>query len=109
MKVEVLYFQGCPNHVPALERVRSVLVDEGVHTDVLQVEIPDDETAQALRFMGSPSVRVNGIDVEESASSGVIGLCCRTYLYGSVREGVPPADVIRRAIRTAREASDENR
>jgi len=105
MKIEVLYFQGCPHHVPALERVRNVLADEGVAAEVLQIEVPDAGAAESLKFPGSPTVRINGIDVEGPETAGAIGLSCRTYMHGSLLEGVPPIEVIRRAIRNAREAS----
>jgi hypothetical protein len=108
MKVEMLYFQGCPHHEPALERVRNVLAAEGITADVLQIEVPNARAAESLRFLGSPSIRINGIDVEGLAPlTGAVGLTCRAYLHGSVREGVPPAEMIRRAIRNARK-SDEN-
>lgn len=102
MRVEVLYFQGCPNHVPTVDRVRRVLADEGVSVDIEQIEVADVITAESLAFLGSPTVRVNGRDVEESAAvTGIIGLTCRMYMSDGVREGVPPADAIRRAVRDA--------
>jgi len=106
MTVEVLYFQGCPNHAPTVERVRNVLADEGIPTDVVEIEVPDAKAAQKLRFLGSPSVSINGIDVEGRAPApGAIGLSCRTYVHGSVREGVPSVELIRLAVRNAKEVS----
>jgi hypothetical protein len=64
MKVEVLYFEGCPNHVPAIEMVRRVLTREGIEAQVVPVDVHDVETAMTLRFLGSPSIRVNGRDNE---------------------------------------------
>lgn len=107
MKVEVLYFEGCPNHAPAVERVRAVLADEGVMAGILQVEVNDTVKAEALGFLGSPSVRINGTDVEVSTgTTPPAGLSCRTYMHGSVREGVPPVEAIRRAIRDANPKKD---
>lgn len=106
MKVEVLYFPGCPNHQPALERVRSVLAEEGVSAEVRQVEVADARAAEALSFPGSPTVRIDGADVEgPAATPGAAGLICRVYRSGLRREGIPPADLIRRAIRRARDGS----
>lgn len=108
MKVEVFYFQGCPNHHSTVERVERVLAAEGISAEILQIEVTDAETAQSLRFAGSPSVRINGVDVEGSPP-GVAGLSCRTYLNGSIREGVPSFEVIRRAVQNAVGETDENR
>ena len=105
MRIEVLFFQGCPNHEPTVERVRAVLADEGVAADVVQIEVPDQATAQSLSFLGSPSVRINGIDVEGARADGAVGLSCRVYTRGSVQEGAPPIDVIRLAVRGAKEES----
>lgn len=107
MKVEVLYFQGCPNHRPAVERVRHVLAAEGISADILQVEVTDAETSLALNFAGSPSVRVNGVDVE-GCEPGTVGLSCRTYMNGAVREGAPSLESIRRAVRSATGEPHEN-
>ncbi len=100
MNVEVLYFEGCPNHQPAVERVQAVLHEEGISSQIRQVEVPDSETANRLRFLGSPSIRVNGVDVEPSAvESESFGLMCRTYQDGCCHSGVPSLEVIRQAIR----------
>ncbi len=100
MNVEVLYFEGCPNYQPAVEQVQAVLREEGISSRIRQVEVPDSETANRLRFLGSPSIRVNGVDVEPSAvASHSFGLMCRTYQDGRGRSGVPSLAMIRQAIR----------
>lgn len=105
MKIEILYFDGCPNHKPAVERVRDVLKEEGISAQVSEVNVPDDATAQALGFMGSPSIRVNGLDVEPAARSArEYGMMCRTYIVGGRREGLPSGEMIRQALREAQPA-----
>ena len=100
MKVEIFYFADCPHHQPALERVKEVLQQEGVVPDILEVEVPDAETALRLQFLGSPSIRVNGVDIEPSARSAKdFGLMCRTYGDGCCHSGLPSRDMIRSAIR----------
>lgn len=100
MTVEVLYFEGCPNHQPAVERVRDVLRDEGISDQVTEIEVPDTHTAEQVGFVGSPSIRINGVDVEQSADElKSFGLMCRTYRDGCCHSGVPSAELIRQAIR----------
>ena len=102
MKVEVLYIEGCPHHGPIVERISAVLLAEGVTADIEQIEIADIQTAESVGFLGSPSIRINGADVEGQATpTGNIGLSCRTYRQGSNLEGLPPVEVIRRAVRAA--------
>jgi hypothetical protein len=97
MKVEVLYFEGCPNHLPTLERIRKVLDEERCDVEVREIPVPDLETAQSVRFLGSPTVRVNGNDIEPAARERMdFGLMCRRYAGG-----VPSLELIRNAIRSA--------
>jgi copper chaperone CopZ len=106
MKIEVLYFDGCPNHKPAVERVTAVLQEEGITTPVSEVRVSDHAAAQALGFLGSPSIRVDGLDVEPTArSSREYGMICRTYLVEGRRVGLPSHETIRDALREARSAT----
>ncbi len=104
MKIEVLYFDGCPHHLSTVERVKSVLQEEGFQPEVSQIRIADQSAAMALAFLGSPSVRVDGIDVEPDARcSRDFGITCRTYANAEQREGLPSSTLIRLAIREAAE------
>ena len=101
MRIELLYFEGCPNVMATLERLNSILETSGLNCSVMQTHVVDDEMAQSVRFLGSPTVRINGVDIEPSARSRIdFGIMCRTY-DGS---GVPPEDVIRLAIEEAEHA-----
>lgn len=100
MKIEVLYFDGCPNHKPALERVRHVLAEEGLSAEVLEVNVSETSMAQKVGFLGSPSIRVNGVDVEpEARSARAYGMMCRTYAVNGRREGLPSHEMLRQAMR----------
>ena len=97
MKIEVLYFEGCPNHKPAVARVLSVMREQGIAEPVAEVEIRDTEAAKAARFLGSPTIRVNGVDIDpDSRTSTSAGFACRFYAGG-----LPPEDMIRAALREA--------
>jgi hypothetical protein len=99
LKIEVFYIDGCPNHQPTVDRVNELLEDLGLTAEVMNIRVIDSETALATRFLGSPTVHVNGVDVERSAhSSNHFGLMCRTYLDGSRLEGIPPTELIRQAL-----------
>jgi len=98
MKIEVLYVPGCPNHKPAVESVMDVLKSESFEADVLQIPVQSESDARALHFPGSPTIRVNGGDIEPESISG-FGLACRLYGNGS---GVPSAAAIRTAVAATR-------
>jgi len=91
-KVEVLYFEGCPNHAPVKEMVWRILEREKIQAEVRAIEVGDVETAQTLRFLGSPSVRVNGVDIEPGRENDPPLYGCRTYTVEGKTTGVPPAE-----------------
>ncbi|HEY4046553.1 MAG TPA: DUF2703 domain-containing protein [Acidobacteriaceae bacterium] len=105
MQIEVLYFEDCPNHLPIVERINSILREEGCNVEVREVLVPDVETAQRVNFLGSPTVRVNGIDIEPAAQDRKdFGLACRRYTGD-----VPSGELIRSAIRSASNQGDAKR
>jgi hypothetical protein len=100
MTIEILYFPDCPNYLPAVEHVQEALREEQTSAAIEHVQVLDAAKAAATGFLGSPTVRINGIDIEPSArSGGNTGMCCRTYVAGSRREGAPSVALIREAIR----------
>ncbi len=97
--VELLYFEGCPNHTAFLPRLEQLLHDAGIHAAVQLVEVGDDEQAQRLRFLGSPSLRVDGRDVDPTADGRHdYGLQCRIYPGANGPAGTPPDEWVRRAL-----------
>jgi copper chaperone CopZ len=100
MKIEILYFDGCPNHRPTVERVKKALQQEGLTADIAETNVGDDATAQAVGFLGSPSVRIDGLDIEPSVrSSKAFGMMCRTYAEEGRQVGPPPVELLRAALR----------
>jgi hypothetical protein len=100
MKIEVLYVPNCPNHAVALERLREALSAEGIQKHVNEVLVRDAEMAQSLKFPGSPTIRIDGHDVEpQSEKAAAFGLMCRLYSDGN---GAPSEQKIRAAIEKAR-------
>ena len=58
MRIELLWWEGCPSHPKALEELERILEEEGAQADVELVEIETDDQARAERFPGSPTVRI---------------------------------------------------
>lgn len=89
--IELLYFAGCPNHDTFLPHLRELLRDLGEDRPVQLVEITDDRSAQQHRFLGSPTLRIDGRDVEPHADQRTnYGMQCRIYLTPNGRAGAPP-------------------
>ena len=66
MQIDILYFEGCPNHTPTVARVTQIAAEMGLTVSLTEVQITTPEEAQQRRFLGSPTVLVNGVDIDPS-------------------------------------------
>ncbi|MGH2865848.1 MAG: DF family (seleno)protein [Solirubrobacteraceae bacterium] len=100
MKVELLYLDGCPNYEALLPALRRMLQRQGVQTEVDLCCVETQEQATRIGFLGSPTVRINGSDVEAAAAQRKdFGLGCRLYQTPGGLQGAPPEEWIISAIR----------
>ena len=89
-RIEILSFDGCPNREPAIEFVSRVIRERGVDAEVQVIDVPDADAARAARFLGSPTIRVNGHDIEPGADARTdYVLSCRIFRSESGLSGQP--------------------
>ena len=101
--VEILYFDGCPNHEGARRLVERVAGEVGVAPEVRLVNVPDPEAAAEARFLGSPTIRVDGHDIEPGADRrSEYVLACRVYRTERGFAGQPDASWLREALKASR-------
>src|SRR5215213_7340274 len=104
MKVELLYFEGCPSREAFLPRLRELLAQAEVDVAVRQRRVESDEAAARERFLGSPTLRVDGVDVDPGAGDRTgYGLKCRLYSTGQGLRRAPPDEWVLNALRDARD------
>ena len=90
MSVELLYFGGCPGYERFLPRLRELVAEAEIAEEVELRRVESSEAAMAERFLGSPIVRVDGIDVEPGAGErDDLGLKCRVYSTPEGLQGTP--------------------
>ena len=78
-RVDFFWWAGCPSSDEALETLREAMRVAGLDPDSIAVtEITNEDQARALGFPGSPTIRVDGADVEDPGENP-IGLSCRVY------------------------------
>ena len=100
VRVSFLYYEDCPSHNLALERLREVMAEEDTPGELEVVKVETDEQARELRFVGSPTIRVDGQDIDPPTESRY-ALTCRAYrLEGGRISPLPAKDMIRRALRS---------
>jgi hypothetical protein len=95
--IELLYFDGCPGHERILPRLRELAGEAGVEIVERRIETVGD--AEAERFLGSPTVRVDGADVDPGAADRTdFGMKCRIYRVDGEQRTAPPEAWIRAAL-----------
>jgi hypothetical protein len=93
--VELLYWEGCPSHPQALAELRAAMAELGLDPDSVAVhEVDTDERAAHERFVGSPTIRIDGADIQDPGEEPA-ALTCRVYHRrdGRVSPVPDPADV----------------
>lgn len=100
MKIELLYFDGCPSWQTALDNLKSVLREEGITESVNVLEVVNDEQAQQEKFLGSPSIRINGNDLWFEQRENY-SLSCRVYATPEGIKGWPTLEMLRSKIKLA--------
>jgi hypothetical protein len=102
MTIELYYFDGCPTYTQALDNLIAALALERVPAEVEMVRVRGTADAEVKRFPGSPTIRLNGVDVETAGTSGRYTYGCRIYEEGGKRVTCPSVDRIRQAIQRER-------
>jgi hypothetical protein len=100
--VELLWWSGCPSWEEALAGLRARMAELGLDPESVDVrEVATDEEAEREGFVGSPTIRVDGRDVQDPGAEPA-GLTCRVYRArdGRISALPDPADV-REALREA--------
>ena len=104
-RVEILSFEGCPNAAPTQALVERIARELGLEPDLELVDVPDAQAAERLRFVGSPSVRVDGVDIEPGAAEREQhAYACRVYRTEAGPAGRPDEAWVRDALQRATEA-----
>jgi len=99
MRIEVLFIEDCPSLERLMPHLHSCLNQAEVAGEPRMLLIRSDEQAKALRFLGSPTVRVDGLDAEPGADAREdFGLKCRLYRTPQGLSGLPPDELILAAL-----------
>lgn len=101
-RVEILYFDGCPNHEATRTLVEQAAAQLSIEPQMELVRVDDANSAAELRFLGSPTVRVDGHDVEPGAEERrEFVFACRVYRSERGLAGQPDEAWIRNALTEA--------
>ncbi|GAB6077599.1 DF family (seleno)protein [Hydrogenobaculum acidophilum] len=99
-KIEFLFFQGCPNSTPTYNNLVEALKELNLNIPINSIDVKDLEIAQKVRFMGSPSIYVNGVDIYTGKSPDQISYSCRTFNINGNITGVLPKEFIKEKLKS---------
>ena len=105
-QVEYLWWADCPSHDEGAELLRSALAAEELEADIVSIEITSEDAAQRWQFIGSPTFRVGGQDLDPqpvpTGAASLYGLNCRAYRRENGRiSPLPTLAWLRHALRQA--------
>jgi hypothetical protein len=99
VRIDFLFWRDCPSHPEARELLRAVLEERGVEAEVVEREVLTTEEAEELAFPGSPTIRVDGRDVDPAGAGSRAALTCRIYHLPDGRVSpVPSREQLEEAI-----------
>jgi hypothetical protein len=98
MKVELFYWEDCPSYPKARRLVEQVLAERGLEAEIELREVRTEKDAAAWGFPGSPTVRIDGRDVDEAGSKSPPALGCRIYQLPEGISPIPSRQMIERAL-----------
>lgn len=93
VKLEFQYFERCPNHEKMFSNLEAALKGLEEKVELKKVLVEDEETAKKVSFRGSPTLLINGEDIEGIPAPEEPSLACRFYV-----NGIPGSDKIRQLI-----------
>jgi hypothetical protein len=105
VRIKFLYYAECPSHEEGLKRLKDAVVDEGVEAAIEAIEVKTEQEAQQLHFVGSPTILIDGVDIDPEGLEGQpYALTCRVYRRRDGRPSpLPEIELIRERLRAPRQ------
>ena len=102
MQIEFLWFDDCPNHTTARALLSEILAERSIEAKIDDINVPDLESGERVKFAGSPSIRIDGVDIEPGyEDTGDYAPRCRVYPTSAGLRGVPEREWVVAAIEAA--------
>jgi hypothetical protein len=90
--IHILYYKECPSYELAIQQLRQIITEEGINADITMTSITTEEQAQAVHFVGSPTILIHGHDIVPPPPDTPARLSCRAYHHEDGRISPLPSD-----------------
>ena len=97
MQIDLLYFEDCPSWRDGLENLQTALQMEKLEAEIRMVLVESEAESERLRFLGSPSFQVDGVDLWPEERQNY-ALSCRVYATPQGMHGVPTVEMLREKL-----------
>jgi hypothetical protein len=91
VRIELLFWEGCPSHPEAKALLEDVLAERGIEDPIEMREVTTQEEAVELGFPGSPTIRLDGQDIDPVGAAAPPALTCRVYRLPDGRPSPVPS------------------
>jgi hypothetical protein len=99
VKIELFYWEGCPSYPEARKLLDDLLVQRGLAAEIEMRQVRTEEEAEAFRFPGSPTIRVDGRDIDPRGADHRPSLSCRIYVLPDGRiSPIPSREQLEEAL-----------
>jgi len=98
MKVELYYFDGCPTYKKTAKNLTEALEELNLNERIDMVEVLNQDDAEKKKFLGSPTIKINGTDLENKQGTYVFG--CRIYSIQGTISGTPTKKYISEKLKS---------
>ena len=106
MQIEFLWFDDCPNHGRAEQVLRELMAERGIEAEIENINVSDLTIGERVKFAGSPSIRIDGVDIEpDYVDSGDYTPRCRLYATSEGLRGLPEREWVAAALDRAMAAT----
>ena len=105
MVIRVMTFEGCPNCEATKVLIEETVKELRVQADIEAIQVGNKEEAELYGFLGSPTIQVDGQEIEAGRRGEKASFSCRVYRTPNGTSGVPPKNLLRDAIREAQRNS----
>ena len=100
MKIEFFYFTGCPSYIKTLENLKEILAEKKIKAQLELINVKSPQEAQRLGFQGSPSIRIDGTDLDGKKEG--YSFNCRLYKINNQLTGIPSKEYISERLKDLR-------
>ena len=94
MNIRFLYYEDCPSHETALERLQMVMNQENISSEVEVIKVETEDQANSWKFVGSPTILINGEDIVPPPEDAQYNLTCRAYRLENGRISPLPSEIM---------------